>query len=281
MGGSTREVVAHPIFRAIHPGSSFPGSHHVEFRSAWNGPPDDTPGPSRESTPIFQTPHEAANENLRRQPSLRSQLNQIRLWVRQGRTDAWIAHKLDVSIDQLERFKRDHDLEGEGATQGRPADPLSVPPPDLDLYEAVEEDEEIEAEEDGAVVEPPEAEEARPRRQSRPPRTRERDDRPPRAAEPDEDEDDEDSAPVRRPRRRGRRGGRRRRRPSSYEATFDHGEEGYGLWLDPAVVDNPIYAEHWAGHRAVVVTFDRDSITIRRANGAPADPEDDAEGPED
>jgi hypothetical protein len=33
------------------------------------------------------------------------------------------------------------------------------------------------------------------------------------------------------------------------EGTFDHGEEGYGLWLDPAVQDNPIYAEHWAGHR--------------------------------
>src|SRR6266480_3334598 len=58
-------------------------------------------------------------ETLRR-PSLRSQLNQIRLWVRQGRTDAWIAHKLDFSIDQLERFKRDHDLEGEGAAPGRP-----------------------------------------------------------------------------------------------------------------------------------------------------------------
>ena len=70
-----------------------------------------------------------------------------------------------------------------------------------------------------------------------------------------------------RSRRRGRRGGRRRRpRPSSYEATFDHGEEGYGLWLDPAVVDNPVYAEHWAGRRAVVVTLDRDAITIRPAD---------------
>ena len=35
------------------------------------------------------------------------------------------------------------------------------------------------------------------------------------------------------------------------EGTFDHGEEGYGLWLDPAVVDDPVYAEHWAGHRPV------------------------------
>ena len=36
-------------------------------------------------------------------------------------------------------------------------------------------------------------------------------------------------------------------RRKAYEATFDHGEEGYGLWLDPAVADNPVYSEHWAG----------------------------------
>ncbi len=74
----------------------------------------------------------------------------------------------------------------------------------------------------------------------------------------------EEGAPPRK-RRRGRRGGRRRRRPSSFEATFDHGEDGYGLWLDPAVVDNPVYSQHWAGHRAVQVTFEADAITIRRA----------------
>lgn len=202
------------------------------------------------------------------------------MWVRQGRTDAWIAHKLDVSIDQLERFKRDHDLEGEGAAPGRPADPLSVPPPDMDLYEAEEaEDEDDEVEEAETVLEAtepepePERPRERPRRPPRPPRER------PRAGGPDED----DEAPARR-RRRGRRGGRKRRRPSSYEATFDHGEEGYGLWLDPSVVDNPVYTEHWASQRAVVVTFDRDSITIRRANGGPAEGEGetpDSEAPED
>ena len=51
------------------------------------------------------------------------------------------------------------------------------------------------------------------------------------------------------------------------EGTFDHGEEGYGLWLDPAVTDNPIYAEHWAGHRPVEVTVEEDQIVIRRAGG--------------
>ena len=52
------------------------------------------------------------------------------------------------------------------------------------------------------------------------------------------DEDEDADAPAR---RRGRRGGRGRRRPAarSLEGTFDHGEEGYGLWLDPAIQDDP------------------------------------------
>jgi hypothetical protein len=81
----------------------------------------------------------------------------------------------------------------------------------------------------------------------------------------DEDEDDDDEPPKR---RRGRRGGRGRRAKGAgteLEGTFDHGEEGYGLWLDPAVEDNPVYAEHWAGHRPVTVTIEEDQIVIRRA----------------
>src|ERR671935_249221 len=90
--------------------------------------------------------------------SLRPHLNQIRGWVRQGRTDAWIAHQLEVTVQQIEAFKKDNDLM------------------------------------------------------------------------PDDD-----------------------------------GQEGYGLWLDPAVEDNPVYAEHWAGHRPVTVTIEEDQIVIRRA----------------
>ena len=52
------------------------------------------------------------------------------------------------------------------------------------------------------------------------------------------------------------------------EGTFDHGEEGYGLWLDPAIQDNPIYAEHWAGHRSIEVTVEEDRIVIRRTGGS-------------
>ena len=47
--------------------------------------------------------------------SLRPQLNQIRAWVRQGRTDAWIAHQLGVPASQLRDFRHRHGLTAEGA----------------------------------------------------------------------------------------------------------------------------------------------------------------------
>jgi hypothetical protein len=66
-------------------------------------------------------------------------------------------------------------------------------------------------------------------------------------------------------RRRRRRAGSGRGR-AAIQATFDHGaEEGFGLWLDPAVEDDPVYAEHWAGHRQIEVTIEPDRIVIRRA----------------
>src|SRR3954452_15097590 len=46
--------------------------------------------------------------------SLRPQLNQIRGWVRQGSTDAWIAHQLEVTVQQIQAFKREQGLEPGG-----------------------------------------------------------------------------------------------------------------------------------------------------------------------
>src|SRR5439155_17864075 len=43
--------------------------------------------------------------------SLRPELNRIRAWVRQGRTDAWIAHQLEVTVQQIQSFKREQGLE--------------------------------------------------------------------------------------------------------------------------------------------------------------------------
>jgi hypothetical protein len=157
--------------------------------------------------------------------------------VQEGRTDAWIAHQLEISASELREFRRRHDL--------NPSEEAGSSDDLRDEIEAEVEAATRAAEEARAAEEEAEDEEA---------------------AE-DEDEGGEDDENGDRPRRRRRRrGGRGRRRGSSIEASFDHGEdEGYGLWLDPSVKDNPVYAEHWAGHRPVRVTIEADQIVIRRA----------------
>ncbi|MGH2909530.1 MAG: hypothetical protein ACRDK8_09560, partial [Solirubrobacteraceae bacterium] len=106
--------------------------------------------------------------------SLRPELNRIRAWVRQGRTDAWIAHQLEVTVQQIQAFKRDQQLEaasdevdnGGGATV------------DSEIDLRAEDDALIAAELDAAAAE---------------------------SADDDEDEDDDGAEkPARR--RRGRRG---------------------------------------------------------------------------
>jgi hypothetical protein len=176
--------------------------------------------------------------------SLKPQLNQIRTWVRQGRTDAWIAHQLETTVQQVETFKREHELTPEGADTGADFEPQ------VDLR----------AEDDALIAAELEAEEARAAEEEAARAAQEAE----RAAEDGEDADEDDDKPKR---RRGRRGGRGRGRKTTkeLEGSFDHGEEGYGLWLDPAVADNPVYAEHWAGHRPVVVVVEEDQIVIRRA----------------
>jgi hypothetical protein len=163
--------------------------------------------------------------------SLRPQLNQIRAWVRQGRTDAWIAHQLGVPASQLRDFRQRHDLTEEG----------EEPAADLDLRD------EIEAEIEAELGEPePEEEEGA-------------------TDEGEGDEDGGEERAGRRRRRRRRRGGRGRGRKRPLEATFDQGEEeGYGIWLDPAIEDDPTYAEHWAGRRALRVTIEPERIVLER-----------------
>jgi hypothetical protein len=179
--------------------------------------------------------------------SLKPQLNQIRAWVQQGRTDAWIAHQIEVSVSELRSFKREHDL-----ASAEPGQAGSDPFGDEEL--------DLRAEDDALVAAALEAE-------------------PEDEGGDDEDGDGgDDGAPDaetagRRRRRRGRRGGRGRRSAGSgrgrggkdLEGTFDHGDEGYGLWLDPSIQDDGVYAEHWAGHRPVTITVEPDRIVIRRA----------------
>jgi hypothetical protein len=188
--------------------------------------------------------------------SLKPQLNQIRSWVRQGRTDAWIAHQLEVSATELREFRKQYDLtpDDESASSGGG---------EVDLRD------EIEAEVEAATAEA-EAEAAE---------DEEKGEGEPEEQDGEETEGGESEARPRRRRRRGRRGGRARRR--EIEGTFDHGEtDGYGLWLDASVKDNPVYVENWAGKREVTVRIDPDQIVIRRAGADEADGGD-ADEPDD
>jgi hypothetical protein len=182
--------------------------------------------------------------------SLRPHLNQIRTWVRQGRTDAWIAHQLEVTVQQIQVFKREQDLEADGGDAAAVTEEVDLRDQDDELIAAEleaeaarrAEEEARKAEEEAARAAEEEARKA--------------------AAAADGAGDEEEEA---KPKRRRASRSRRRKPAGPLEGTFDHGEEGYGLWLDPAVEDDPVYAEHWAGHRPVVVTIEEDQIVIRRA----------------
>jgi cold shock CspA family protein len=54
------------------------------------------------------------------------------------------------------------------------------------------------------------------------------------------------------------------REPASvFEGVLDHGErDGWGLWFDPAVADDPIWKEHWSGVESVLVKVAEDSIVL-------------------
>jgi hypothetical protein len=172
--------------------------------------------------------------------SLRPQLNQIRAWVRQGRTDAWIAHQLGVPASQLRDFRSRHGLDAEG----------EEPASDVDLRDEIEA--EIEAELDEPEPEPEEEEGATDEGEGEP-----------ESDDGEGGEGGEGGAGRRRRRRRRGRRGRGRQRP--LEATFDQGdEEGYGIWLDPSIKDNPTYTEHWQGKKALRVTVEPERIVLER-----------------
>jgi hypothetical protein len=186
--------------------------------------------------------------------SLRPELNRIRAWVRQGRTDAWIAHQLEVTVQQIQAFKREQGLEPDSEAEGTGTS--------LDFDDEID----LRAEDDALIAAELDAAEAESDQDE---------------AEDVDVEEDEESGERRGRRRRGRRGGRssrpRRRGSGPLEGTFDHGEEGYGLWLDPAVADDPVYAEYWAGHRPVEVAIEEDQIVIRRAGAEESDDSDEAD----
>src|SRR5947209_461597 len=118
--------------------------------------------------------------------SLRPELNRIRAWVQQGRTDAWIAHQLEVTVQQIQAFKREQGLEPNGDGEGVTA---------LDFDDEID----LRAKDDALIAAELEAAEAE------------------RAEDEGEEEDEEAETESPARRRRGRRGGRGRTRRKTPE----------------------------------------------------------------
>jgi hypothetical protein len=177
--------------------------------------------------------------------TLKPYLDEIRSWVEQGRTDVWIAHTLNSTPASISAFRSQHGILRRDAAEGRGA---SVPPP----------------------VIPPDAPPEEPatkqrRRRSKkatggvPPLSAPLPDAPAASGDASADGNGEEGTG----RRRRRRGGRGRKQQTGYEAVLDSGQEGYGFWLDGAVRDDPVFAEYWAGRRALIVRVEADQIVIR------------------
>jgi hypothetical protein len=163
-----------------------------------------------------------------------------------------VAHQLDVTVRDIDQFKRQNEL----VSEEEPSE--SVPP-------AYPEDIDLRAEDDALIAAELEAAEIEAER------VKAEAEASTEVAGDGQDAEEQEGEGAPKARRRSRRGRGKRTveerlqvRDGPLEGTFDHGEEGYGLWLDPAIQDNPIYAEHWAGHRSVEVLVEEDRIVIRR-----------------
>src|SRR3954468_8362638 len=131
--------------------------------------------------------------------SLKPQLNQIRTWVHQGRTNAWIAHQLEVSVRDIDAFKREHELVPAEQLDDAGDDPFSP---------RVEEEPDLRAEDDALVAAALDAEPVAVAFDAEPEKSDSDDEDGSEGdgnGDPDSDGDDKPR------RRRGRRGGRGRK----------------------------------------------------------------------
>src|SRR3954469_11157846 len=128
--------------------------------------------------------------------SLKPQLNQIRTWVHQGRTNAWIAHQLEVSVRDIDAFKREHELVPNEQLEDAGDDPFSP---------RVEEEPDLRAEDDALVAAALDAE----REESDDEDDGEGDGD--SGSDPDSDSGSDSDSEDKPRRRRGRRGGRGRK----------------------------------------------------------------------
>jgi hypothetical protein len=233
----------------------------------------------------------------RRTAALKPQLNQIRTWARDGRTDAWIAFQLGTTALTVQEFRSEHGLgRGGGNTAEEPVTPETVvqtisfdtpPPAPAPAAAAPGEDD---------------AEEAAPTRTRRQRRSRTADAAATPAAEtaagvPADVEatsttiiEGEPAERAKRRRRRGGRGGagpaadvaapaedaaelpvaaepargtprRKSRTPASYAGSV---VAGAVLVLDPAITRSAAWRANWADAPGFDVVIEDDQIVLRR-----------------
>jgi hypothetical protein len=230
----------------------------------------------------------------RRTAALKPQLNQIRTWAREGRTDAWIAYQLGTTSATVQEFRFEYGLDkGPGNPVEEPVTPEHVvqtisfdsPPPLPPLEPSDETDSPAPT---------------RRQRRSRPVKVDtesvEVEVEAESGAEPDavtEGEADGDPDRPKRRRRRGGRGGgstaaadaasagdgaqpkpaapretaspaaarRKGRAPASYRGSV---VAGAVLVLDPAVTRSAAWRAHWADAPAFDVVVEDEQIVLRR-----------------
>jgi hypothetical protein len=166
---------------------------------------------------------------LARRSSLKPQLNQIRIWARQGRTDIWIAHTLESTPEAIRSFRIDNGLL-------RPGEPAPAPPP--------------------ARAAKPEGETSTRRRR----RTRAAAVEPEAPPEEPAPEPETAAKPARRRGRRGRSGG-----AQAEEAVAGAIVRGVAIQLPESVLADPAFREHWDGVQAVTAEIGPETIVLRRA----------------
>jgi hypothetical protein len=196
--------------------------------------------------------------------SLKPHLSEIRAWVAEGRTDIWIAHVLNSTPASISAFRSANGIlrrNVPGEARGS-AIPPPVIPPDAPAPEPAAPRRRRRTRAAGGTAKPAEAKrsEANPVAAAKAPAKSAT-----AAAGASDDTAAEAEEKAGRRRRRGGRGRGRRGQQHVFEAVLDHGDEGYGFWIDGAVRDDSVFTEHWAQRRAIVVKIEADQIVIRPA----------------
>jgi hypothetical protein len=235
----------------------------------------------------------------RRTAALKPQLNQIRTWARDGRTDAWIAFQLGTTALTVQEFRSEHGLgRGGGNTAEEPVTPEMVvqtisfdtPPPKAEPAAASEA-----ADEEAAPTR------TRRQRRSRPTAGGDGAAKPAVEVTPPVGADLESSTtviegePAERAKRRRRRGGRgsgsasadgattveqtpeqpaaatarpakrKPRTPVSYRGSV---VAGAVIVLDPAITRSAAWRANWADAPGFDVVIDDEQIVLRRRSDA-------------